>query len=536
MVAKEPHRLMRDRAPELLPAVADRLRQATESLDNHDPASAESALVAVLQLAPDCVEARRLLGLVEHIRGDYAQAVVLLRQALEAKPGDALILMNLATSLYAAGEFEVALSSLRRASALVPDFAPAWFNLGRMYMLQERPAGAITALHRALDIEPDHIPARVSLAQAQTVLGAIGPAMASYRDILRTHPAQVNAWMGLAELETGCLTADDVAQLRQAMQRSETSLQERMALGFALVRALEDQGDFDGAMRALHKANAMRGRQLNWNPQIARGRLDTLRDVFATARPGADDARQGEEVVFVVGLPCSGTGMLAKMLAAHPQLTMSHEAPDLKQVLDDESRRRGQAFSDWATLATAEDWTRLGQDYLARTKRYREHTPRFMDIHTHNWQLAGAAMAMLPGARMINARRDPLETCLACYRQLFAEGEEYSFNLDHMASHWHDYDRLSRHWGQLFPGRFVEHTFESWRDDPEVSLQRLLDACGLEPHPDCLALSQAEHTEHTTVAEPPAGRHVRATTRAVRYGARLNGLRALLADAVNPVD
>ena len=218
MAANEPHRLMRDRAPDLPPAVARLLTQASSSLDNHDPAAAETTLVYVLQLAPDCTEARRLLGLVEHIRGHYAQAVVLLRQALEAKPGDALILMNLATSLHADGEFDVALSCLRRAAALVPDFAPAWFNLGRMYMLQSRPAGAITALHRALDIEPDHIPARVSLAQAQTAMGVIEPAMASYREILAAHPAQANAWMGLAELESGCLTADDVAQLRHAMQ------------------------------------------------------------------------------------------------------------------------------------------------------------------------------------------------------------------------------------------------------------------------------------------------------------------------------
>jgi Flp pilus assembly protein TadD len=144
MAAKEPHRLMRDRALDLPPAVARLLEQATAALDNHDPAGAEPDLVSVLQLAPDCTEARRMLGLVEHIRGNYAQSVVLLRQALEAKPGDALILMNLAASLHAKGEFDVALSCFRRATVLVPDFAPAWFNLGRMYMLQARPAGAIT--------------------------------------------------------------------------------------------------------------------------------------------------------------------------------------------------------------------------------------------------------------------------------------------------------------------------------------------------------------------------------------------------------
>ena len=253
----------------------------------------------------------------------------------------------------------------------------------------------------------------------------------------------------------------------------ETGLHERMALGFALVRALEDQGDFDGALRALHKANAMRCRQLNWNPQNGPRATRPPARKLRSATPGAPILQQGDEVIFLVGLPCSGTGLLAKILSSHPRVAINHEAPDLEQVLDDESRRRGQSFAQWAPLATPEDWSRLGQDYLARTARWRVHKPRFIDCHAHNWRLAGAAMAMLPGARMINARRNPLETCLACYRQLFAEGEDYSFNLDHMVSHWRDYDRISEHWRNQFPERFVDHAFEAWLDDPDAAIQRL---------------------------------------------------------------
>lgn len=531
MAEKEPHRLMRDRAPGLPPPVASLLEQGATALDAHDSATAEKALLAALVLAPDCAEAFRLLGVVQHVRGDFTQAVTLLRRALQAKPGDALILMNLATSLHAQGETDVALSCLKRACAAVPDFAPAWFNLGRMYMLQWRPAGAVTAFHRALDIEPDHVPARISLAQAQSTLGAIGPAMASYREVVNAHPSLPNGWLGLAELETGCFTAGDVAQLQRAMHLPETDVHARIALGFALARALEDQGDFDGALRALHKANGVRYRQLNWNPTLASKQADALIEAFPSPLAGASDASQGEQVIFIVGLPCSGSALTAQMLDAHPQVDDNRELPDLQQLLDDESRRRGQVFPQWVTTATAADWSRLGEAYLARTARWRNHAPRFIDSRLANWQLVGAALAMLPGARVIDSRRDPLETCLACYRQLFGEGEDYSFNLDHMVGVWRDHDRVARHWRQLFPGRFIEHDFEAWQAEPETRIRRLLEFCALDADPACLAVSRTRHAEYTTVAPPPEGRHARATTRSSRYGARLDRLRALLAAA-----
>lgn len=522
---------MRDRAPGLPPPLAALLEDAAAALDAHDPVAAERALTAVLQQVPDCVEARRLLGVAQHVHGDYAEAVVLLRQALAAKPGDALILMNLATSLHAGGDTAVAVSWLKRACAAAPDFAPAWFNLGQMYLLQARPAGAVTALHRALDIEPDHVAAKVSLAQAQTAMGAIELAIATYREVVRAHPAQPHAWLGLAELESGCLTGEDVATLQHAMQMPETSSAARIALGFALVRALEDQNQFDDALRVLHKANGARYRQLNWNPMFSSAQVDALIDVFSTSRTHAREARQGGNVIFVVGLPCSSTRLVGKILAEHPAVGRLHEASDLEQVLDEESRRRGQAFPHWVATTTDADWSRLGQAYLARAGATRGTASRILDATVRNWRLVGAALAMLPGARVINARRAPVDTCLACYRQLFGAGEAYTFNLDHMVSLWRDHDRLSRYWVQRFPGRFTDYVYEHWQDDADAYTRRLLDFCGLSQDATCLAASAAQHAEYTRVAAPPDGRHLRGTLRSARYGARLDRLRAMLAAA-----
>lgn len=523
------HPLMQNRATGVSPTVAGMLERAAVALDAQNPRAAELALADALALSPDCAEALRMQGLVLHLRADYEQSVKLLRQAHESRPDDALIQMNLATSLYAAGQVDEALLNLRLACASAPDFVPAWFNLGKMYMLQRRPAGAVTALHRTLDIDPAHGAARLVLAQAQTSMGMASQAAANYRDVLRAEPDQPTAWIGLSDLDSERFSKDDVAQLISALQQPRHNVSARISLNFALVRALEDQGDYAAAYRTLHKANGLQYRQLNWNPALARADVDTLIDVFARPLRGAPNNVQGEQVIFIAALPQAGSVVTEQVLAAHPQVAATDELGDLKQVLNEESVRRGQRFPLWVRAASPADWARLGGHYLARTERWRRREPCFIDRNLSNWQLVGAALAMLPGARVVNSRRDAFENCFACYRQLFASGHEFSYDLDHMVSYWRDYDRLSRHWQRLFPDRFIEHSYEAWQADPQTRVRELLDFCGLASHPACFDMERINGASQHGIV--PAQLLRRDSERSALYGDRLDRLRGLLAYA-----
>lgn len=526
--------MMQGRAVGLSPAVAALLETTAVALDRREPKAAEAALARVLALEPDCAEAWRMCGLLQHMRGDYPQAVVLLRQAQELQPADALIRMNLAMSLYANGESAAAMTSLQRACAMAPDSAPTWFNLGKMYLSQRRPAGAITALQRALDLDPEHVPARIVLAQAEADLGMVTLASANYREALRRQPGQSTAWFGLASLDVERFSEADVAQLRQELRQPQATIATRVSLGFALVRALEDQTDPPAALRALHKANALQQRQLNWNAMLASGRVDALIKAFPEPMQGAADATLGDGVIFIVALPQSGSLLTEQILVAHPQATAADEVVNLQQILDAESARRRQPFPQWVGSAKAADWSRLGQAYLARTESGRGHKSCFVDRNLLNWQLVGAALAMLPGARVVNSRREAFESCFACYRQHFVSGNDFSYDLDHMVSYWRDYDRLSRHWQQLFPARFLEHDYESWLADPAARVRRLLEFCGLPFDPACVQ-----------PARPASGAHVpggisteqllrRDSARSAWYGDSLQRLRALLGSVTSP--
>lgn len=522
------HPLMRDRVAGLPPATAELLERAAIALDAQDLRAAEAALAGVLVLTPACAEALRMRGLVLHLCGDFSGAVALLQQAAELQPDDALIQMNLATSHYANGNRDAALAGLRRGCAIEPDFAPAWYNLGKMYMLLERPVGAITALHRALDIEPGHVPARMLLAQAQAGLGATLPASQNYREVLRLEPDQPSAWIGLADLDAAEFDAADVARLQRAMQRPGADSHARICFGFALTRALEDQGDFRGAFRALRKANALMHRQLGWNALKATARTENMRRLFARPLPWAKDATLGEDVIFVVGMPQAGSLLTGQLLATHASVAIADESNELERLIDAESTRRQQPLRRWMATVTPAEWQRLGQDYLVRIEPLRRGKARFVDRTAGNWRRVGAIMAMLPGARVVNSRRGALETCFACYRQLFVSGHEFSYDLDHVASYWSDYDGLSRHWRRTFPTRFLDFDYEAWQTDPEPQVRRLLDFCGLEFEPACVDFHHTQRVERAASSIAAGELMRRDSLRCAAYGDQLDRLRVLL--------
>jgi hypothetical protein len=231
-------------------------------------------------------------------------------------------------------------------------------------------------------------------------------------------------------------------------------------------------------------------------------------------------------------MPQTGSLLTEHILAAHPNAVAAEEVVDLQQIIDAESARRLQPFPQWAGSATADDWSRLGQTYLARIEARRGKVAHFIDRNLPNWQLVGAALAMLPGARVVNSRRDAFVSCFACYRQLFVSGNEFSYDLDHVVSCWRDYDRISRHWQRLFPTRFLEHDYESWLAEPEARVRRLLAFCNLPFHPDCVEPPQAADAAPGNLSTGQLLR--RDTARSAWYGDSLQRLRDLLGPAAAP--
>jgi len=419
------------------------------------------------------------------------------------------------------------------AAAHAGDAFDAAIRLGTRLLAEGAVGDARAAFERAVAAAPGHAMARVKLADALVYLGELDAAAASYRTALALNPGCGPAWWGLAAMRTVPFGDAEYAELRALHTVGRAADVDRIAIGFALAKAHEDRGRYEEAFATLRDANAAMRRRVGWNAADFEARVDRMLQTFEAPAPAAPDPSLGHEVIFIVSLPRSGSTLTEEILAAHPEVEGASELPDLGAVIEEESARRGAGFLQWSRDIDAEGWSRLGRRYLERTARWRRTRPRFTDKMPGNWLYLGAALAMLPGARVIDCRRDPLETCWSCFRQLFSSGAVFSYDLDDLATYYRAYDRAMRHLSRIHPGRIRVQRYEALIADPETEITGLLAFCGLPPREECRRYRERGRIVRTASAAQVRQPLRADTARAANYGALLDPLRhALGAEAL----
>ncbi len=501
------------------------LNAAGELLHMGRADQAEQQIELVASQYPEHPEVLRMQAGLFSLRGLHIQSIRTMQKSIKQQPQNALHHNTMGTLLAAAGDFELATKALRNACALQPDLAIAWYNLGVMLTRCIYNDEAIVALKRAVKLAPDHWNARALLADLLRTQGLIDDARSEYNQLLAERPCTGAAWWGLADLRDAPFTADDAKLMRAALKDPGATVDDLIAIRFALARAMEDAGAYAESLQILAEGNAMAHSRQAWDAEKFSCAVDEISDVFSKPIRGANKDL-GKEVIFITSLPRSGSTLVEQIFASHSSVDGAGELPDLPLVLNEESRRKGIAFPKWVPEMLPNDWERLGQRYLERTARWRKDRPIFIDKLLNNWMYIGAIRAMLPAARIIVCRRDPLETCFSCYRQHLANNE-YTHSFADLADFWHRFDRSVTDAIDAYPDAVFDHKYESLLADPEQQIKRLLAFCGLPFEDACVnfhrTVRQIRSPSATQVRQP-----LHNTSRAVRYGALLDPLRAAL--------
>jgi Tfp pilus assembly protein PilF len=519
-------------APDRLEGLAPRVQRlairAQRWLDRQEVGFADRALVEALAAAPDHPEILRLRAVTLHMRQQHAEAVELLRRASALRPDDAAIWNNLGSALGESGDVEGAYEAFRRATASKPETSASWFNLGKACDVLLRSEDAEAACSHALALDPAHLPSRLLRADVLKTLGRIDEATAEFRRVLERKPDNAEAWAGLIGMKTTPATAEDLDRLARLYRRPDLTDMQRCSIGFAYALALETHERHADAFEVTREINALRRQMVTWNAVNASGVFAAIGAAFEN-RVASAEPELGREVIFLVSLPRSGSTLAEQILAAHPHVGGAGEIDVLPALLREESARRGVDFPAWIGEATGADWTRLGRAYLERTAQWRRSHARSTDKNLQNWQLVGVIRAMLPGARIVECRRDALETCWSCLKHQFASDLPFVYDVDELASYWHDYDRLMRAWHARHPGAIFRHDHEALIARPEARVRALLDFCGLDFDPKCLRFHEVERDVRTASAGQVRAPLASDTARAERYGTLLDPLRAALA-------
>ena len=500
---------------------------AAQALDRGRTDEAERHVIGLLALYPHHPEILRLHAGVQRLRGDYETAIATLRAAIGLRPRDALYLSTLGSAFIETAQYDDAIATLEQACAIDPSLASAWYNLGLALMRCMRVDESAAALRRALSLSPDiAISAHAMLGDMFRADGRFDDAVAEYRAALVRQPYAGMAWWGLADIKNKTFSDDDVERLRKALRNPAAGEDDIVAMEFALAKAFDERRQFAESMAALERGNARARQRTRWNAAAYSAQIDSILNAFAapTARATADI---GHDVIFIVSMPRSGSTLIEQVLASHSHVDGAGELADLPIVLTEEAQRRRKPFPEFVRELDATDWERLGRRYLERTARWREHRPRFTDKLPGNWLYVGAIRAMLPRARIVIGRRDPLETCFSCYRQRLVNNE-YTRTFSDLAARWRDFDRAATRWHALYPDRIYENSYEALVADPETKIRELLAFCELPFEEACLRFYENRRGVHTPSAAQVRQPLRNDTARAHDYGALLDPLRSAL--------
>jgi tetratricopeptide (TPR) repeat protein len=497
-----------------------------QALDAGNPELAEQHLQQALALQPQHPEVLRMQAGLHGLRGRYSQAIATMRAAIAQRPNDAVYYITLGSLLGGAGDYDNAIDALQTCCRLNPKLVDAWYNLGVLLVRSVRNEEAVEALQKAVMLAPEHASARSLLADLLRTKGRADEAAAMFRQVLQQQPWSGMAWWGLADLKTVPFERTDIERMQQALRHPSASNDDRMAIGFALARALDEAGDYAHSLNALQQANALGRQRQQWDRAGFSRSVDQHLAVFKPTPKGSDQPLGGE-VIFVVGLPRSGSTLVEQILASHSEVGGAGELVDLPQTLAEESRRRGIPFPQWVPHMQPADWHRLGQRYLQRTQSWRGQRARFVDKLPSNWLYIGAIRAMLPEAHIVGCRRAPLETTFSCYRQRL-DNNEYSRTFEDLAAFWRDYDRALQHLHALHPQHVYEHSYEMLLHDPQDAIARLLAFCGLDFQDSCMRFHESSREVRSPSASQVRRPLQRDTAHSERYGSLLDPLRLAL--------
>ena len=450
-----------------------RIGVAREVLDD-----AEVLLAAALKMAPDYIELRRDYACVLLDRHKDAEAIAHLDDLLKLDPKNVDYRTLRATATVGLGDHE---GGLRRFADVLMD--------------TDSKSPLAADLH-------------LSIAHSLKTLGRRAESIEEYRKAIEVRPNFGDAYWSLANLKTYHYSAEEIAQLETAEADPSTATIDRYHLCFALGKAYEDRKAYERSFRFYERGNALKRAESRYRAELLEQNTANQKRVctreFFEERTGYGAA--GREPIFILGMPRAGSTLLEQILASHSEVEGTQELANVpRAVLDLQGYNpdlNNPRYPGCLAAMPAEEFGALGEKYLADTKVYRSGgKPHFIDKMPNNFRHVGLIHLMLPNAKIIDARREPMACCFGNFKQLYARGQEFVYSIDDIARYYRTYLELMEHWDAALPGRVLRVHHEDVVDDLEGSVRRILDYCELPFEPACLEFHRTERSIRTASSE-----------------------------------
>jgi len=487
-----------------LPAALLSVRNATAEANLR---KAEDICRHFLKQNPTHVEAMRLLadlGVRSEVLDD---AEFLLESALEFEPDNRFARYDYMNVLYRRQKYAQALNEAKRLLALEPDNAQYQTGYANQCVAVGNFDEALGIYDAVLARFPETAPLHLLRGHALKTIGRSDEAIDAYRRTYTTDPRCGDAYWSLANLKTFRFEDNEVQAMRDQESSGELTTEDQVHFCFALGKHYEDANDYATSFDYYNRGNELRRKQLGFSAELLSSRLALQRDVMSSElfTRYAGSGCQDTDPIFIVGLPRAGSTLLEQILASHSLVDGTQELPNIGALAFQLDGRR--AITDQPRYPHClqdidpEELRKYGEQFLVDTRIHRRGAPFFIDKMPNNFRHIGLIQLILPNAKIIDARREPLACCFSGFKQLFSSGQEFTYGLEQIGQYYNDYLDLMDHWDTVLPGKVLRVQHEDVVDDLDGQVRRLLDYCELPFEQACIDFHTTERSVRTPSSE-----------------------------------
>ncbi len=467
---------------------------------------AEKILRSCLSKDPDNIKALRMLANIALEANRFRAARKMLDRALELNPNFVLAWIDLANLFLKQDHYEKALEMIDKAISIDPKSTNSFVTRGNILTKGQHHEDSLDAYRKALEINEHSVGALAGMGHVLKTIGRTEESIESYRKCIRSHPAYGEAYWSLANLKTFEFNPEEVKVMQDMVERDHVPDEPKVNFHLSLGKQFENQKDYEQAFEHYCLGNDLRRSREIYDPvqtQVIHDRIiEVFNNEFLQEHEGWGDPDASP--ILIVGLPRSGSTLIEQILASHSMVEGTMELPDLGRLVSSLTKRAKKSHIEYpeAILNLDEkDIRALGSSYIESTARYRSDKVYFIDKMPNNFPSVGLLHLILPNAKVINARRHPLDSCMGSYKQLFYKGQSWSYDQFEIGQYYLQYQRIMDHWHDVLPGKVLDVHYEDMVADQENQTRRLLDHLGLPWEDQVLRFYETERAVNTASSE-----------------------------------
>ncbi len=468
-------------------------------------AKAEALCKSFMQENPRHVDGMRLLADIFSRFGANAEAEQLLGAATQLRPHDSALMIEYLLILRKQQKFKQSYELCAQLVAQEPDNMTYRFQQAVEDMQAGQTETAIQTVNEMIAAEPANPVLHILLGHLNKTHGADEAAAQNYQQAIALRPDCGEAFYALANMKTYQFSAAEINAMHALIEANRCSMNDRIHIHFALGVGYEAMGDHAAAFEHYQAGNAAKNAQSSYTPEIMQQEFARQKEICTPAllsRQGGQGC-PAPDPIFIVGLPRAGSTLIEQILASHSQIDGTLELPNILSLAHNlrASHQLGEsAYPENLATLTGEELYQFGQDYIDNTQMHRAGAPFFTDKMPNNFRHIGLIHLILPNAKIIDARRNPMDCCFSGFKQLFAQGQEFTYGLEEIGRYYADYVDLMNHWNTVLPHKILRVQHEDLLDDIEGQVRQILDFLNLPFEPACIEFHKTKRAVRTASA------------------------------------